>query len=429
MRGVQRGLLLVALGVLTACPPPAGDCFKNQDCPAGQLCNSAGQCVPITVPRSDGGPARDRTVGVDTADAGLEDSGREDAGPEDAPPEDGAPDTGVPDLGALDRAASVDARQPDAGPAQVDTFGVCQQPSALTLAADGSELHVGCVGDDRIQVYGSVDGLLRRRLNSLTTPCQPAALHLREDRSALWVSCQAAPQPKVLNVTPSTGATNQTAITDTAAPRVRFASGSNRLAWVTVQAQAYSLRNCSSTVASEVGSGLVLGGGGVAVRSDGSTIYFTQSSSTANIISCIDPSNGPMACNLFAPFSGATLLAISPGATALPTTARNVLLAANTQSFVRLNANGQVAPVVNIGQGVTRALTVQPDGRFFYLGVYNSLGGASRVLQITSDAATVVSAATEQSLAGCELTDLVADDDGRVFVACTDQDSVQVLAF
>jgi hypothetical protein len=420
MRGALYGLGLVAAVCLFACPAPEGECNKNQDCPSGQLCNRDSQCVPIVVPPpADASARRDTLVGVDTFDAG----------PEDAAREDGAPDAANLDQGRPDSLSPPDAARPDTAPAQVGHFTVCQEPAALALSADQSELFVGCQGNDRVEVYGSVDGLLERRLTSLSTPCQPAALHLREDHDQLWVSCQASPQAKVLNVRPGTGQINQPAITDTASPRVRFASGSNRLAWVTVQSNSYSLRNCSVTVANEVGNGLVLGGGGVAVRSDGSTIYFTQSASTANNLSCFDQSNGPVVCNLFTPFSAANLLAISPGSSSLPVTARNVLLVANNQNFIRLNQNGQVAPSVNIGAGLTLALAVQPDGRFFYLGVFDSLSGASRVLQITSDAAITVNAATEQSIASCELTDLAASDDGRAFVACADRDTVRVLEF
>ncbi|MFH1808229.1 MAG: hypothetical protein ABIJ09_05775 [Pseudomonadota bacterium] len=420
MRCMLCRLVLLAVVATAACTTPEGECFKNQDCPTGELCNRDNTCVPLVVPPPTDAGRRDRIVGVDTFDAGPEDAARED-GPLDA--------AAHSDLARRDTTSPRDAAQPDTAPSQVDAMSVCQHPAALALSADQASLFVGCQGDDRIQVYGSIAGQLIRNLTSLATPCQPAALHLREDKSQLWVSCQANPQAKVLNVSPTTGLANQPAFTSSASPRARFASGSDRLVMVTVGSQSYSLMNIGLTFAVEVGAALILGGGGVAVRSDGSTIYFTQTSTTANNIYCIDQGNGPVACNLFTPFSVANLLTISPGSTSLPSTARNVLLVANAQSFIRLNQNGQVAPQVNIGQGQTRNMTVQPDGRFFYLGVFNTLTSASRVLQITSDTAVAVQAATEQSLSSCELTDLAAADDGRVFVSCTNNNTVQVLQF
>ncbi len=419
---------LLALTLLTVFPallgcPPEGDCFSNADCAPGEVCNASNTCRPANIPEPMDASAYERWYprpdGATASDAALEDALPED-GSEDGGEDGGPSDATLTDQALADTSVAVDSAQPDAGLQQVSSFSVCTGPATLALATDAQTLYVGCQTADSIKVYSSVSGLLDRDLSGLVSPCVPSSLLLREDKSQLWVSCSTSNSPRVYNVRPSNGANNQVAFTDSAAPSARFASAGNKVAWVTVNGNFYSMRNITSTAASAMTDGTVFGGNDVGMTASGDFTYLPQISSQTNAIRVLEVSGGSQP-DIYSPVSSASWLKVA---------SNGVLLVANNLTYGRMSHSGEQFPTnTAVDYGLIKTVITRADGASFFIGTFHAGDGNSRVYEISSDAAVSAPTLSSQDLSGCTLSALAAAADGRVFAACQNTNTVHVLEF
>lgn len=396
--------------VLQACPPSGQECYNNNDCENGDICNSRGECSPSYVP-----PARDANY----HDLYFLDQGREDQGVEDAGLDAGE------DGGDLD-AMSGDAPQ-DAGNIQAEWFSVCSNPSALALSDDAEELFVSCINDDLVQVYNTVAGEKIRDLNQLSSPCAASSLILREDKNQLWLSCSSAQDLSVHCVRPDTGLQVQTPISDSSTtPRANMASGGDLISWVSEGGNNFSIQQLSNSGSTSLIDGQVLGGSDLAVNANGDLIFLLQINSQSNAIRRFDNLGGSLA-DIYAIIAQARFIATAKVNSA---NLNHPLLVASNQQYMRIAEDGvSIGSVETISSGIITSLVSKADGSAFFLSAADLNMSTSWIYQISSDPLEATALVSKQEVPACQISALAAAADGRVFAACSDTNHIYVKNF